>query len=298
MILIVMLFSFYTRELVDSKKDHDIAPCCFAPRQLLKGFSNSPGQQDFQWNFAEVIPPCSLTAARHLHTRHLFCQFLVLVSVGSPWKPKVWRQLLTTDRFGFHGHLRKATAKAWSLKTLSLQKGQLCSTHLSMEFPESLLILSPLKASNIWSAWIQLMCFFACHCLHLCRRLNNWRNPEVFDLMPLYNRFMIDGHPLPQRSNRHSRWHFPSIEFWQPAWGGNFGRVPQDEENRIPIQRCCPLQRYLTRFFIWRMRKHEPLQVFQLEQHQGLSNPKLRWCCAGDTIHRWGLDRIKQIAVL
>ena len=44
------------------------------------------------------------------------------------------------------------------------------------------------------------------------------------------------------------------------------------------------------------MRKTEPLQVFQLEKHQGLSNPKLHWCCAGGTIHRWGLDSIKKIA--
>lgn len=33
-------------------------------------------------------------------------------------------------------------------------------------------------------------------------------------------------------------------------------------------------------------------------KHQGLSNPKLHWCCAGGTIHRWGLDSIKKIAVL
>lgn len=90
----------------------------------------------------------------------------------------------------------------------------------------------------------------------------------------------------------------PSIEFWQPAWGGNFGQVPQDEEKTITFQRCCPLQRYLRIFLHLKDEKNEPLQVFQLEKHQGLSNPKLHWCCAGGTIHRWGLDSIKKIAVL
>ena len=187
------------------------------------------------------------------------CQFLVL-SVGSPWKPKVWPQLLTTDRFGFHGHLWKATAKAWSLKTLSLQRRNRCSTQFEYRyFWKFADTVTSLKRSNNWSTWIQLMCFFACHCLHLCRRLNIWKNPEVFDLIPIYNRFMIDGHPLPQRCNRHSRWHFPS----KVAISGKCLRMREKNYNPKMLS-SLKIFDIWEFFFIWRMRKTEPLQVFQL----------------------------------
>ena len=146
--------------------------------------------------------------------------------------------------------------------------------------------VTSLKRSNNWSTWIQLMCFFACHCLHLCRRLNIWKNPEVFDLIPIYNRFMIDGHPLPQRCNRHSRWHFPS----KVAISGKCLRM---REKKLQSKDVVLFKD------IWYLKdeKNGAASGFSAcFKHQGLSNPKLHWCCAGGTIHRWGLDSIKKIA--
>lgn len=206
-------------------------------------FLQQPGPAGFPMQL-EVIPPCSLTVGRHLHTRHR--KWLGL-SISCPFCGKsLEAQSLTTtsnDRpLWLSRTSLKSNSKSMEPKNTELAKKKKVFNTFEYgyfwKFADNCHIFEKKQHLKYLDSADE---FFACHCLHLCRRLNIWKNPEVFDLIPIYNRFMIDGHPLPQRCNRHSRWHFPSIEFWQPAWGGNFGQVPQDEGKKHTIQRCCPL---------------------------------------------------------
>lgn len=158
--------------------------------------------------------------------------------------------------------------------------------------------VTSLKRSNIWSTWIQLMSFLPAIA---CIFAEDWTSEKI-------QKSLI--------------WHQSTTDSWlmvtlcrRDAIGtpdGIFHPSNFDSQPEVAISGKCLRKRennYNPKmlssskiFDIWEFlhlkdEKNGAASGFSAcFKHQGLSNPKLHWCCAGGTIHGWGLDSIKKIA--
>ena len=139
---------------------------------------------------------------------------------------------------------------------------------------------------HIW-IWIFLKICWYCHIFEKKQHLKYLDSADVFFCLPLLAFLPKTEHLKKSRSlwfdtnlqQIHDWWSpsatrdaigtpdgIPSIEFWQPAWGGNFGQVASGwGKKKLHSKDVVLFKDIWEFFFIWRMRKTSRFRFFSLK---------------------------------